>query len=116
MTTTDEEVEEVNDEPIAEPSMEEVNDVDDDDEQPDQSNEDEVSTYHHITQRTSQLTKRVQDRLNNHQRGPNLQEKPVKKDSTLDILTVMLDRVSVKFKVGVDKCEVDKGRWCNICK
>lgn len=55
--TTDVEVEEVNDKPIAKPLIEEVNDVND--EQPEQSNEDEVSTYHHIMQRMSQLTEQV---------------------------------------------------------
>jgi len=64
----------------------------------------------------SQLTEGEQDGLNDHQRGADLQEKPVKKDSTLDILTVMSDRVKVKFIVDAGKCEVDKGRWCNICK
>jgi hypothetical protein len=33
-----------------------------------------------------------------------------------DILTVMSDRVNVKFVVDMDNCEVDKRHWCNICK
>ena len=41
---------------------------------------------------------------------------PVKKDSTLDLLTIMSDRVTVKFKIGEDKYETDTGRWCNPCK
>jgi len=41
---------------------------------------------------------------------------PVKKDSTLDILTVMSDRVTVKFKVGHDIYETEIGRWCHICR
>jgi len=40
----------------------------------------------------------------------------VKKDSTLDILTIMSDRVTVKFKVGPDLYETEKGRWCHLCK
>ncbi|KAF8804508.1 hypothetical protein BYT27DRAFT_7020127, partial [Phlegmacium glaucopus] len=43
------------------------------------------------------------DGLNDHQCGEALQEMPVKKDSTLNILTVMSDRVTVKFK-------------CHICR
>jgi hypothetical protein len=45
-----------------------------------------------------------------------LVEKPVKKDSTLDLLTMMSDKVTVKFKVGPDKYETDTGRWCYTCK
>ena len=115
MTTSEEEVEEVDDEPVAEPPIEQVNDMDD--EQPEESeNEDEVSIDHYITQSMSQLTGRVQDGLNDHQCGADLQEKPVKKVSTLDILTVMSDRVKVKFIIDAGKGEVEKGRWCNICK
>jgi hypothetical protein len=56
------------------------------------------------------------DGLNEHQRGTILQEKPVKKDSTLDILTVMSDRVTVNFKNGDKKTVTEKGRWCNLCR
>jgi hypothetical protein len=52
----------------------------------------------------------------NHQRGADLVEKPVKKDSTLDILTVMSDRVKVKFMLGTEKYAMEDGQWCNICK
>lgn len=56
------------------------------------------------------------DGLNDHQRGADLQEKPVKKDATLDLLTIMTDKVTVKFKVADDKYEMEQGRWCMICK
>jgi hypothetical protein len=39
-----------------------------------------------------------------------------KKDLTVDLLLVMSDKVTVKFKVAGDKYETEKGRWCNICK
>ena len=35
--------------------------------------------------------------------------KPVKKESTLDLLTIMSDRVTVNFKVGENKFETEKG-------
>jgi len=38
-----------------------------------------------------------------------LQEKPVKKDATLDILTIMSPKVTVKFKVGHEKYEKEIG-------
>lgn len=41
---------------------------------------------------------------------------PVRKDSTIDLLIIMSDRISVKFKLGGDKFEKETGRWCNICK
>ena len=106
--------EEVNDNPIPEPPMEQVIDIDD--EQAEQSNEDEVSTKYYITQRMNELTGWAQDGLNDHQCRADLQEKLVKKDSTLDIHTIMSDTLKVKFIVGADKYEVDTRRWCNICK
>ena len=112
--TSEEEVEEVDDDPVPKPPMEQVNDVDD--EQSEQTDKDEVSTTDCIFQRMSQLTGWAQDGLNTHQRGADLQEKPIKKASTLDILTVMSDRVKVKFMVGTNKSKVDVGHWCNICK
>jgi hypothetical protein len=39
-----------------------------------------------------------------------------KKDLTIDLLLVMSDRVTVKFKVAGNKYETEKGRWCIICK
>lgn len=39
--------------------------------------------------------------MNDDQRGDELQEKPARKDSTLDMLTIMSDRVTVKFKISV---------------
>ncbi|KAF8963735.1 hypothetical protein BDZ97DRAFT_1919514 [Flammula alnicola] len=51
-----------------------------------------------------------EDGLNDHQCGDDLQEKPGKKDSTLDLLTVMTDKVKVRFKVGADKYEMETGR------
>ncbi|KAF8270622.1 hypothetical protein EI94DRAFT_1770791 [Lactarius quietus] len=56
------------------------------------------------------------DGLNNHQQGPELKERPVKKDLTLDLLTVMSDKVVVRFKTGPDKFDIEKGWWCNVCK
>jgi len=113
-TTSEEEAEEVDDDPVPKPPMEHVNDVDD--EQSEQPDEDEVSTNDYISQRMDQLTGWALDELNTHQRGAGLEERPVKKVSSLDILTIMSDRVKVKFMVGADKFEVDTGRWCNICK
>ena len=34
----------------------------------------------------------------------------------LDLLTVMTDRVVVKFKLGGDKYDTESGRWCTVCK
>ena len=113
-TTSEEEVEEVDVDPVPEPPIEHVDDMDD--EPSDQPDEDEVSTNDYISQRINQLTRWAQDGLNAHQRGADLEERPVKKVSSLDILTVMSDRVKVKFMVGPNKSEVDTGRWCNICK
>ncbi|KAF8804814.1 hypothetical protein BYT27DRAFT_7225171 [Phlegmacium glaucopus] len=56
------------------------------------------------------------DGLNDHQQGARLEEMPIKKDSTLDLLTIMSDKVVVKFKTVPDKFDTVKGRWCNICK
>ncbi|KAH9953323.1 hypothetical protein BGW80DRAFT_1439430 [Lactifluus volemus] len=56
------------------------------------------------------------DGLNDHQRGPELEEKPARKDSTLDLLTIMTDKVIVNFKVAADTFETERGRWCTICK
>jgi len=111
--TSEEEVEEVDDDPVPKPPMEHVNDIDDEQSEPD---EDEVSTTDYISQRMNQLTGWGQDGLSAHQRGADLQEKPVKKVSTLDILTIMSDKVKVKFMVGANKFEVDMGCWCNTCK
>jgi hypothetical protein len=57
-----------------------------------------------------------EDGLNDHQRGTDLHESVIKKDSTRDLLTVMSDRVKVKFMVGKDKYEMETGRWCYLCK
>ncbi|KAF8190134.1 hypothetical protein BJ912DRAFT_1022250 [Pholiota molesta] len=57
-----------------------------------------------------------EDGLTAHHRGAELETKPVKKDSTLDLLTIMTDKVTVNFKVARDKYETETGRWCNICK
>ncbi|KAF8257167.1 hypothetical protein EI94DRAFT_1774604 [Lactarius quietus] len=46
--------------------------------------------------------KQGDDGLNGHQHGVELEEKTVKKDLTLNLLTIMLDRVIVKFKMGQD--------------
>jgi len=57
-----------------------------------------------------------EDVLNDHQYGPDLQEQPAKKDMMLDLLTIMSDQVTVKFKLGDEKYVTEVGRWCNICK
>jgi hypothetical protein len=41
--------------------------------------------------------------------GEDPQEKVVKKDSTLDMLTVMSDKIKVQFKVRPDVYETDIG-------
>jgi len=51
--TSEEEVEEVDDDPVPKPPMEHVNDIDDEQSEPD---EDEVSTTDYISQRMNQLT------------------------------------------------------------
>ncbi|KAF8173117.1 hypothetical protein BJ912DRAFT_859601 [Pholiota molesta] len=55
------------------------------------------------------------DGLDARHHGDELQTKPVKKDSTLDLLTMMTDKVTVKFKVAGNKHETETGRWCNTC-
>lgn len=62
------------------------------------------------------LTEWSNNRLNDLQRGDNLQQTPVKKDSILDLLTMTSDRVKVKFQLGPKKYEIKIGRWCNTCK
>lgn len=57
-----------------------------------------------------------EDGLTHHQRGATLETVVAKKESTVDLLLVMSDRVTVKFKVAGDTYETEKGRWCNICK
>ena len=51
---SEEEMEEVNVDPVPKPPMEHVNDMDN--EQSEQPNEDEVSTNNYISQRMNQLT------------------------------------------------------------
>ena len=53
---------------------------------------------------------------NTNQQGEELTKKPVKKESMLDLLTIMSDRVMVKFKVRADTYETETERWCNVCK
>jgi hypothetical protein len=40
----------------------------------------------------------------------------MKKDSTLDLLTMMSDRVKVKFVLAGGETIMEVGRWCNTCK
>jgi hypothetical protein len=56
------------------------------------------------------------DDLNGHHCGAKLVANPIKKELTLDLLTIMSDRVIVNFKVGENKFETEKGQWCNSCK
>ena len=56
------------------------------------------------------------DGLNDHQHGRELERRPVKKDLTLDLLMIMLDKVMVKFKTGQDKYDKETGRWCQLHK
>ena len=54
--------------------------------------------------------------MTDFQRGHDLHESAVKKDLTLDFLTIMTDRVKVMFKMVGDTYDVEIGRWCTICK
>ncbi|EDR01052.1 uncharacterized protein LACBIDRAFT_312616 [Laccaria bicolor S238N-H82] len=56
------------------------------------------------------------DGLDNHQCGADLQEKPVKKESMLNLLTIMTDKVTMKFKISADEYDTLMGRWCTVCK
>lgn len=47
--------------------------------------------------------------LSDHQCGRYPQEQPVKKESICDLLTIMSDKVVVKFKVGPDSYEIETG-------
>jgi hypothetical protein len=78
------------------------------------SDDEEVSTilFIHI----QILTRLQDDGLNEHHRGTELQAKPTKKDSTLDLLTMMSDRVTVKFMLADGTSLTEVGRWCNPCK
>ena len=115
MEESEEEVEIVEDN--VDPPEEEVQDVDDGsgDKEPPDSDEEEVSTKVHL-QNVLRLTESQDDDLTNHQRGAELEEKTVKKDSTLDLLTIMSDKVTVRFKIAHEKYLEEKGRWCNTCK
>jgi hypothetical protein len=78
------------------------------------SDDDEVST---VLFTCVQILTRLQDNgLNDHQRGAELQEKPSKKDSTLDLHTMMSDKVKVKFTLADGTSITEMGRWCNSCK
>ena len=77
----------------------------------------EVSTTNRLL--VSSRTHKIQDSddgLNNHHRGVELETVPVRKDSTVDLLQIMSDRTTVKFKLAGDRIEKETGRWCNICK
>jgi hypothetical protein len=80
------------------------------------SSEPEVSIYHHSFKSWTLTIRKNDDDLNKHQRGDDLEEQPVKKETTLDLLTIMSDRVKVKFKMGDDKYDTEVGRWCMVCK
>ena len=45
-----------------------------------------------------------------------LKQSQSKKDLTLDMLTIMSDKVNLKFKVRDGEYKKKSGRWCNICK
>ena len=50
--------------------------------------------------------------MNDHHCGETLQEEPIKKDMTLDLLTVMSDRVMVRFEVVASEESIPEyGRW-----
>ena len=57
-----------------------------------------------------------EDDLNEHQREPDLQEQPTKKETMLDLLTMMSDWVTVKFKLAGEKHVTKIGHWCITCK
>ena len=108
---SDSEVEIVDDNKRPGKAVEEVDDGVDDEQRPD---EQEVSPYHRPQASLTHYTQN--DGLNDHQRGADLQEKPVKKESTLDLLTIMTDKVTVKFKTSAVKHDTLIGRWCTVCK
>ena len=60
------------------------------------------------------LTQSQGDGLNDDQHGAELETQPVKKDSTLDLLTIMSNKVTVKFKLGEDNYMTEVGHWCKI--
>ena len=39
----------------------------------------------------------------------------IKNDSTKDLLTICLDKVSVNFKAGKNTTKL-RGRWCLVCR
>jgi hypothetical protein len=100
------------DQATSEPPAEEVDDGAG--QQP--SSEPEVSTHHHPFRSWTLTIQQDDVGLNEHQRGDVLEEKPVKKETTLDLLTIMSDKVKVRFKLGDDKYETEVGRWCMVCK
>ncbi|KAH9002875.1 hypothetical protein EDB86DRAFT_2826719 [Lactarius hatsudake] len=55
------------------------------------------------------------DGLNDHQCRADLEEVHTKKDLMLDLLTIMTDKVTVKFKIAPNEYVTEKGWWCNIC-
>ena len=68
--------------------------------------------YHNL----QRLTIYQDDGLNSHQCGANLREKPTKKDAMLDMLMIMTDKVTVRFKAEDRSYEMVIGRWCTVCK
>ena len=55
------------------------------------------------------VTLEKDDGLNDHHCGANLVAMPVKKDQTLNLLTIMSDGISANFKVGENKLEMKRG-------
>jgi len=104
------EVEEVDED--AEPSKKEVEEEDAGGDNEQEVDQEEVSDNYWAICKDLPCSK--EDDLNDHQHGPNLQEQPAKKDTTLDLLTIMSDWVTVKL--GDEKYVTEIGRWCNICK
>jgi len=62
------------------------------------------------------LTQSQGNGLNDDQHGAELETQPVKKDSMLDLLMIMSDKVTMKFKLGEDNYVTEVGHWCKICK
>ena len=62
------------------------------------------------------LTQSQGDGLNDDQCGADLETQPVKKDLMLDLLMIMSDKVTVKFKLGEDNYMMEVGHWCKIWK
>ena len=76
----------------------------------------EVRANYNKLQPLLTISKFQDDRLNKHQHGEEPGTKLTKKELTCNILEVMSDKVTVKFKIVVDKSIMKQGWWCNLYK